>query len=382
MEKKMFCLLRMLFILSILSSPVLPQIYESTYKNNQNLLLLNSDYDSAKVFIQDSLVGYTPLELFNFPTGKYNLRFTKDSLIVNLYNVEYTRGTYLEVTGIFKPGNALLTIYTNPNDAQVFLNDSLIGYTPINKKYIKSDVYNLNIKKNGYAELKQRLNLHSRWYHYDFQLESTTGEITLIRSDNEHFSIDNSSDIPEYNSPFMIGVGEHKISVSSKDYHKVFNETITVNPNESFIIKFKYNEKTLLPLFTSIIVPGLGQCVDNDLFKGGLIMAGNFIFGGLTVLSFNNYKNDLNSYNEKIAIYRNEANEFLIEKAKSEMNAAYDKANTSLKIRNLALGVFVIAYLYNLIDAYFNHSITGNFIISVDSKSGYSSSSILFKVPL
>ena len=382
MEKKMFCLLRMLFILSILSSPVLPQIYESTYKNNQNLLLLNSDYDSAKVFIQDSLVGYTPLELFNFPTGKYNLRFTKDSLIVNLYNVEYTRGTYLEVTGIFKPGNALLTIYTNPNDAQVFLNDSLIGYTPINKKYIKSDVYNLNIKKNGYAELKQRLNLHSRWYHYDFQLESTTGEITLIRSDNEHFSIDNSSDIPKYNSPFMIGVGEHKISVSSKDYHKVFNETITVNPNESFIIKFKYHEKTLLPLFTSIIVPGLGQCVDNDLFKGGLIMAGNFIFGGLTVLSFNNYKNDLNSYNEKIEIYRNEANEFLIEKAKSEMNAAYDKANTSLKIRNLALGVFVIAYLYNLIDAYFNHSITGNFIISVDSKSGYSSSSILFKVPL
>ena len=382
MEKKLFCLLRMLFILSILTSPVLPQIYESTYKNNQNLLLLNSDYDSAKVFIQDSLVGYTPLELFNFPTGKYNLRFTKDSLIVNLYNVEYTRGTYLEVTGIFKPGNALLTIYTNPNNAQVFLNDSLIGYTPINKKYIKSDVYNLNIKKNGYAELKQRLNLHSRWYHYDFQLESTTGEITLIRSDNEHFSIDNSSDIPKYNSPFMIGVGEHKISVSSKDYHKVFNETITVNPNESFIIKFKYNEKTLLPLFTSIIVPGLGQCVDNDLFKGGLIMAGNFIFGGLTVLSFNNYKNDLNSYNEKIEIYRNEANEFLIEKAKSEMNAAYDKANTSLKIRNLALGVFVIAYLYNLIDAYFNHSITGNFIISVDSKSGYSSSSILFKVPL
>lgn len=382
MEKKLFCLLRMLFILSILTSPVLPQIYESTYKNNQNLLLLNSDYDSAKVFIQDSLVGYTPLELFNFPTGKYNLRFTKDSLIVNLYNVEYTRGTYLEVTGIFKPGNALLTIYTNPNNAQVFLNDSLIGYTPINKKYIKSDVYNLNIKKNGYAELKQRLNLHSRWYHYDFQLESTTGEITLIRSDNEHFSIDNSSDIPKYNSPFMIGVGEHKISVSSKDYHKVFNETITVNPNESFIIKFKYHEKTLLPLFTSIIVPGLGQCVDNDLFKGGLIMAGNFIFGGLTVLSFNNYKNDLNSYNEKIAIYRNEANEFLIEKAKSEMNAAYDKANTSLKIRNLALGVFVIAYLYNLIDAYFNHSITGNFIISVDSKSGYSSSSILFKVPL
>jgi hypothetical protein len=352
----------------------------SEFKTKQNTIFFNSDKDSAKVFIQDSLVGYTPLELFDYPSGTYNVKFVYDTLEVNRRGVDYQNGDYREVTGVFKKGFAMLSIYSNPTNAKVFFNDSLVGFTPFNNKYVKTGVYNVSLIKEGYSTWKWRINLHSDLYHYDVKLQNLYGEISILRNNpNENFLIDNT--IPQYINPMKIKIGEHKIKVSSVKYHKDYEETVEIMSDRNYRVKFNYNVKSYTPLFMSTLIPGLGQYYDNSKLKGTMIFAGNILLGYFAVRFADEYNQDLKNYKNKIEIYRAEKNEFNIITQKKEMDDAYKSANNSLKTRNFTMGAFVLTYLFNLVDAYLNHSITGEFMITSNISSN-NISAISLRIPI
>lgn len=347
----------------------------------ENIFLLDSDFDSVQVFVNDSLVGYVPVELKDFPTGTYNINFVYDTLIVRKFNVDYHNGSFREIYGIFEKGKAFLTIYSQPSNAGVFINDSLIGYTPMTKVPIKMGVYNLNVKINGYSEWKKRFIAHSDLYQYDPILISNYGYVNILYNDNsEEYYINNRLSKSDLNESHKLPVGENKIMVSSVNYHKTFDEIITLKPDEKLAVQFNYGSTNYSPLLYSTFLPGLGQVIDNSKLKGYSLMFANILFGGLVIYFNQNYNSKLETYNKNVKLYEEENNEFLVFKRKEEMLSSFDEANTALTIRNISIGVFIASYLYNLLDAFLNHSIGGDFIISSDNNT--SSSNISIKVKL
>ncbi len=142
---------------------------------------------STTVFIQSNVSGYTlyinniitdqtkPLSL---PYGNYNIKAEKEgynsfesqiSLNTEKYNLNIT------LEKIEKTGK--MTISSTPDNAQVFVNNQLIGYTPLSYK-LPHGVHTVTLKKEGYN---------------DFVLSSVTiGEeessfnITMHKTQNEN----------------------------------------------------------------------------------------------------------------------------------------------------------------------------------------------------
>jgi hypothetical protein len=347
----------------------------------ENILLLNSDLDSVQVFVNDSLVGITPLELENFPSGTYNIDFVYDTLVVRKFNVYYKNGSFREIYGIFEKGIALLTVYSRPSNAGVFINDSLIGFTPMNKVPIATGVYNLSVDIDGYSEWNERFIANSDLYQFNPKLISQNGYLTINKNDDsENYIINNKLFSANLKETYKLPVGKNIISVSSTNYHKTFEEEITLKPDERLSLKFNYGSTDYSPLLYSTFLPGLGQVIDNSKLKGYSLMFASILIGGFAIYSIQDYNTKLETYNNNVQLYLEEDNEFLVIERKEEMLSSYDEANTALTVRNISIGAFIGVYLYNLLDALLNHSIGGDFILS--SYSDTRSSNISIKVKL
>ncbi len=347
---------------------------------HKNLFIFNSDHDSVKVFINDSLVGFTPLQLNNFPKGLYNLTFVYDTVIVHKYNVEYNNGK-LEIFAILKKGKGLFSVYSNEPKAEVYLDSSFIGYTPIIKKYIDVGVHNLSVKLKDYTTWNKRINIHSNFYEYKAKLKYKFGTLTFKNNSvKETFQIDDNSTVYLPSDVIRLPVGKHLIKVASKKFHKKFDDSFYILPKDKLSVKFNYGIKNYNPFLYSAILPGLGQIKDNSPQKGYIIMATNILLGAVAIHFASDYNSKLKEYKNSIDIYNQEFDITSVIKDKRIMIDNYNKAKTALKLKNYSLGAFLISYLYNLADAYLNHSIGGEFIFTTDNN--LKTSNILFKYRL
>ena len=169
---------------------------QSDYENkvlNEKYLFIDSDMNDTKVFINDSLYGTTPMYLDGLASGIYNVKFVNDTSIVLKSNVEYDVNTFRELFALFNKNSSLISVLSDPIGSEVFLNDSLIGVTPLYKITIHQDVYNLKIKKDEYFQYETRLLARSSHYRFNKKLKFMNGYLNLSSSDKESiFKINNT----------------------------------------------------------------------------------------------------------------------------------------------------------------------------------------------
>ncbi len=110
-------------------------------------LIITTEFQPM-IFINDSLISNSDKTEIELPDGFYKITVKENTILynseviidsVNLLNCSVIEKKYSSVKKIF--------LDSNPQDAAVFHNDSLIGYTPI---LIKNDYEELIIKKQGY----------------------------------------------------------------------------------------------------------------------------------------------------------------------------------------------------------------------------------------
>ena len=115
-------------------------------------LTINSDIDNVNIFIDDSLFGSGKNVIAELSEGLHRIKVAEDNyrwdakVFVDTLNLKDCRDTSLSYN--FLSGKVL---NSEPGNAAVFSNDSLLGYTPLR---IPLGLQSIVLKKNGY-ESKQ-----------------------------------------------------------------------------------------------------------------------------------------------------------------------------------------------------------------------------------
>ena len=125
---------------------------------------VSSTPDKAKVYINNEYKGDTPLKL-DLDVGTYSLKISKSGY------QDYTDKITIEENKVLKISPKLssttpttknvgyLTVNTNPQGADVYVNNKNIGKTPIKSYKLNEGTYTLRIKKEGYNEYSTKVNI-------------------------------------------------------------------------------------------------------------------------------------------------------------------------------------------------------------------------------
>jgi hypothetical protein len=318
----------------------------------QSTLSISSRPDSANVYINETFYGKTPIEIFNIKGGYQSIKLEKDSLKSWWTLIHLKKDSSDQIYAVLDGDYGLLTLYTNPSGANVYLNDSLIGKTPLNEHEIKTGTYNIKIKKDNYSPWENYIEIVPNLKKMSVNLVSLFGLISFNNiSTVQNLYLDgellNSSNLKNY----KLSVGNHGIQLLDTKFHKEIFSDINVESDNQYNIFFNYDEFSFKPLLYSAVIPGLGQIYSKSYLKGALILVSTLGAGYLTVLSISNYSKKTDEYNSFQGKYISAGTEEEASYYRSMTQNAYDKANTASTYKTIAIGALVGIYLYNLLDA-------------------------------
>jgi len=136
---------------------------------------IQSNIDSAKIFINSKLAGTAPLS---------NYKFMEDSLIIIIYDAEPDNWDTQKATYIVKTDTTIkaffrkkIYIKSEPENASVFSDNIFLGFTPIILTYAENEKKEIKLKKDKYRD-------------YSFLTGST-------ESKNIHITLNGIDEIPE-----------------------------------------------------------------------------------------------------------------------------------------------------------------------------------------
>lgn len=123
-----------------------------------------SNLENAKIFLDTSYIGITPLTNFEAKSGEYKLKVTNPKSLLDWENEnEVINLILLRDTTISINFEYYYYFNTNPFNASVFKNDSLLGLTPLRFFSDNELSGNLFIKKKNYRDFVFDLK------NYDFE---------------------------------------------------------------------------------------------------------------------------------------------------------------------------------------------------------------------
>lgn len=323
-------------------------------------LVVKSNPSGAKVLLDKENVGVTPLVLSNLQSRQYAVTVElnnsiQEKSVVTLHNEE--RELFFILDGDY----GLLNFYSTPSGAQVFLDDSLYGVTPLQNVKHSTGLAKMVLVKPDYDTVSQIIKISKMKSDFYRNLEYSYGYITISSKspvlnmvfDGEEFKGDSfvNQRIPK---------GIHTIGLSAPDFHKTVTSEITVPSKSQSEIVFNYNYLTPKYLIESTLLPGLGQFEDKSPKEGAIYFFGVVIPAVIGIKASNDYKNQLENYNKQKVIYSKALteDEAIVERKKLE--DLLQSANKSIDVKNIGLGIALGVYLVNLIDAAVFHMRDGS----------------------
>ncbi|MBN2088734.1 PEGA domain-containing protein [candidate division KSB1 bacterium] len=113
-----------------------------------------TDPVGVEVFLDYDSKGLTPQLLFDLPVGSYHLKFKKNGFVDYSQIVSVMENETRVLSARMIP-LVILNLSSNPPDCQVFLDDSLVGMTPMHHFQIRPGFHKLRLKKNGFINLQK-----------------------------------------------------------------------------------------------------------------------------------------------------------------------------------------------------------------------------------
>ena len=323
-------------------------------------LAVESVPTGASVWINGTLAGTTPFSSPNIEYGMNVVMIHKSEYSIFLDTVIIRFGSHATINArLSKPG--ALQVKSTPPGAKVYLDDELLGETPLEKGELRA----------GERRLSLIAKKHEPWASVVVVPEDSVVQITaeLVR---EHGTLD----VSVAPSDGLIVIEGDTLAEGSLVGHKlpqgqylvrlirpssgVTAEQMVYVPLEGTVrIEAKLNEKTLKPVLWSALVPGLGQFVSGAKTEGAILLSGTAVLGGWATYNVISYSSALSTYEDARQQYLDEStSEDLLLQYRNDMKLAYDTAQKKYTVRNISIAVFGAFYLYTLVDAYLFHTET------------------------
>lgn len=120
---------------------------------------INSIPKGAYIFIDNVKYGRTPFLIKKLNAGIHTLILRKKyyNELKNEIEIEVKKRKSYNFSLVKE--NGFLSVTTFPDSAECYLNNKLIGQTPINSLKVNKGIYNLVIKKEYYSDFKEMINI-------------------------------------------------------------------------------------------------------------------------------------------------------------------------------------------------------------------------------
>lgn len=112
----------------------------------------------VEVFLDYDSKGSTPVLLMDLPVGSYHLKFKKTGFVDYTQIVSVIENETRVLSAKMIP-LAVLNLSSNPPDCQAFIDDSLLGRTPLYYLQIRPGFHQIRMKKNGFMSLQKDVSL-------------------------------------------------------------------------------------------------------------------------------------------------------------------------------------------------------------------------------
>jgi hypothetical protein len=336
----------------------------------QSILLIQSRPDGVNVFINDSLLGKTPIEISNPKRGHYGIRLEDDKQKIWRTNLYIEPDSSYQIYAILDGNYGLFTLYTNPPKADVYLNDSLIGKTPLNAYEVEAGPYNIKITKENYLPWERYIYISPRLQQMKINLLNLFGKISFnnISSDQSVY-VDGELLHSNNLNNLIIPIGDHRIQLLDRESKKEIFDNIEIDSDNHYDIFFKYDEFSFKPLVFSAVLPGLGQIYNKSYLMGTLILISTIANGYAAFTSITNYNQKMDEYNSFQKKYLSTETEEDAIYYRSMTENAYSKVNSASTLKSIFISTLIGIYLYNLLDAVlFNSKIDVMYFYEQESK--------------
>lgn len=213
---------------------------------------------AAKVYIDDMLMGETPLVINSLDVGDYELKLVKDDYEPWIEKVQIESGALININAALKWGETI-EVVSNPAGAALFIDGERKGDTPL-KMTLKKGSYQLNLSKFGFED-------------YELLLTITGPDKVMATLNMKEFPLNVESNPPgakvyvngklKGKTPLnsIVHFGDATVQIAKKGYKKSYNEyfiedaPLNINSN----LEFDKSRKKGEAIVYSMLFPGAGQ---------------------------------------------------------------------------------------------------------------------------
>jgi hypothetical protein len=322
-------------------------------------ITITSDPDGANVVIDDSSFGKTPLRLSSFPKSSFSLRLYDEKKNPWGYNVKLDNDEDFVVHALINKDYGLLQTYSDPPGADVFLNDSLVGITPLGPTKIHFSYTKVKIVKEGYFTFEKTIYMRPNFsylYNLNAKLQNAVATIDFkeLAKYPSVYIDDKKVDANSVNLKIISGI--HILHIKGSDNAALFDEDFSPEGGSTYLPVVLYNQMDYQPILLSVVLPGLGQVSKSSYLEGACIMTAMAGAVAATIISSKNYEVKNNNYNSQRIRYISSTSQVTAVQNRAFMDAAKSDLDKALLPKQLSIGMLIGVYLYNIFDIVCFHS--------------------------
>jgi TolB-like protein len=309
-----------------------------------------SDPPEAEIIIDDESYGKTPKIVRELSVGDHELILRMEGYEEYLKTVQVNFNQLINIDEKLRR-LADLDIKSNPSNVEIYIDGKYYGRTPKLLKSFSSGTYNLSLKKKGYADYSEKINIASgETFSIESNLEQQVGAVkftsyqpgALIKMNGKSYKLSKE----EINLP----TGDYSFEISKPGFEDKEIDIIVEN-NRTNNINVALQRKTKGKAFTrSLLLPGWGQAYQGKTTRAWLYPV-VFVGSAAGALYFSaQYNTAVTDYNDIRDQYLSEVDEDEIDRLRGEMDAKYDDVNSLETTRNIFYATTATIWLWNILD--------------------------------
>ncbi len=208
----------------------------------EGLALIRTTPPGAEVFIDEVFQGTSPLVLPQLPLGSHRVRLTREGYIEKEVELDVEDRTPVGIDVALTSDSARLTVRSQPEGADVLINGSARGQTPLTLERLASGESRIQVELPGYYAYEERTVLRAgQDVVVNATLRPKPGRVQVVSTPPGARILVNDRFRGETPAGLHLSKGEYELRVETPGYAPE-SRTITIDSTDERVEEFSLNK--------------------------------------------------------------------------------------------------------------------------------------------